>query len=121
MTVRDLYKLGLDGALVVLSGCQTGCTAIGRGDELTGLVRGLVAAGASAVVMSLWLVNDESAEKSMAAFYRSWYKKGSEWWSLAAALRGAQCEMMEGRAHPVFWGPFILLGRPRCSDAAPTS
>ncbi|UCD75507.1 MAG: CHAT domain-containing protein [Phycisphaerales bacterium] len=112
MTVRDLYELNLDGPVVVLSGCDTGCSAVGAGDELTGLVRGFVAAGASALVMSLWTLNDDSAHKIMASAYRRWYiGTMEEKQSLVAALRRAQCDAMKESPHPVLWGPFVYVGR----------
>jgi CHAT domain-containing protein len=112
LTVRDLYELRLDGAVVVLSGCDTGRNIVRAGDELTGFARGFIAAGASAVIMSLWTLNDDSAQKVMAMVYDTWHNAGSEERpSLAAALRKAQCAMISENAHPVLWGPFVHVGR----------
>jgi CHAT domain-containing protein len=30
--------------------------------------------------------------------------------SLSASLRAAQLKMLEERAHPFFWSPFVLVG-----------
>ncbi len=106
MTVRDNYKLRLPQALVTLSACDTGRNVVGTGDELVGLVRSFLAAGASSLVMSLWTVNDESAAIIMTHFYGGWRGGASP----SSALRHAQCIMLEQRPHPAFWAPFILEG-----------
>src|SRR5262249_15522043 len=64
-TVRDAYRLKLDSALVVLSACETGMSAIAAGDEIMGLARGFFSAGAPCLVLSLWTVDDEAAAALM--------------------------------------------------------
>ena len=113
MTVRDLYELKLDGAVVVLSGCDTGRTVVGGGDELVGLVRGFFAAGASALLMTLWPLHDETAENLVASIYNLWQNRGKEAGAapnLAAAVQTAQRRLLQARPHPVFWAPFVLVG-----------
>lgn len=123
MTVRDIASLPLDAGLVTLSGCETGRSVIGAGDELLGLVRAFLAAGAGSVLVSLWTVHDESTAELMTTFYHRMHnidrgdgraKPGAEPRSagatLAATLRHAQREAMERDPHPVHWAPFILVG-----------
>ncbi len=71
LTVLDLYELDLACELVVLSGCGTGLGVVEGGDEQIGLVRGLLYAGAQAVVATLWDAQDESTQRFMQAFYRA--------------------------------------------------
>ncbi len=113
MTVRDLYSLQLNAPLVVLSGCDTAAAVIGQADELIGIIRGFVAAGASALVMSLWTLNDDTAKITVANLYQLWHNgsRGRRM-TLPAALRSAQCEMLKTRPHPVFWAPLVLVGIP---------
>ncbi len=47
LNLYDLYQMQLDAALITLSGCSTGMNVIAPGDELLGLQRGLLYAGAS--------------------------------------------------------------------------
>lgn len=108
LTVRDVYGLHLRASLVTLSGCDTGRTAVGGGDELIGLIRGFFAAGASSLILSLWLVNDESTAELMSDFYDGWRRGASK----PAALRSAQRALLAKRPHPAFWAPFILGGNP---------
>src|SRR5260370_24833374 len=61
--------LPLPVELVVLSGCATGLNVVTPGDELMGLVRGLLQAGAQSLVLSLWDVHDDSTMEFMVEFY----------------------------------------------------
>ncbi len=108
LTVRDNYKLRLPRGLVTLSACNTGRTVVGSGDELMGLIRSFLAAGASSLVVSLWIVNDESAAGIMTDFYGAWQAGATP----SAALRDAQRAMLDRRPHPAFWAPFIMEGSP---------
>jgi len=113
LTARDLFGISLTGAVVVLSGCETGQAAVSGGDEQVGLIQGFFAAGASALVMTLWALHDETAEKLVASLYEFWHnERPGEQRSLAVALRKAQLRVMASHPHPAFWAPFILVGRP---------
>ena len=105
-TVRDAYGLKLDHALVTLSACETGANVVAPGDELIGLARGFFSAGARSVLLSLWMVDDETTDRMMVDFYEE-TRRGS---SLAASLRQAQLKMLNERPHPFFWSPFVLVG-----------
>ncbi|MDQ3411324.1 MAG: CHAT domain-containing protein, partial [Chloroflexota bacterium] len=107
LTAREVYNLRIGAGLVTLSGCDTGRSVIGSGDELIGLMRGFFAAGASSVVMSLWTVNDDSTADLMTAFYNEW-RDGA---SAVSALRTAQLRGLDARRHPAFWAPFLLGGK----------
>ena len=50
LTTLDIFNLRLDASLVTLSACQTGRSVIGGGDELLGLMRSFLAAGAASLV-----------------------------------------------------------------------
>jgi len=82
---------------------------VGRGDELVGLVRGFIAAGAAAVVPSLWTLSDLSAHRIMARTYARWKNEGGRA-TLAGALRSAMIETMQEQPNPVFWAGFVLVG-----------
>ncbi|MEU9702393.1 CHAT domain-containing protein [Streptomyces sp. NPDC047981] len=70
LTVEDFLSVRLDDSLVVVSGCETGAQQHRRGNELIGLTRALLYAGARAVVVSQWAVNDVSTALLMAGLYR---------------------------------------------------
>jgi CHAT domain-containing protein len=107
LTVRDAYDLKLHCALVTLSACETGVSAVAPGDELIGLARGFFAAGSPSLLISLWTVDDDATAELMTEFYKNFRDTGSA----AAALRHAQLSVMETKPHPFFWSPFVLVGR----------
>ncbi len=107
LTVRETYDLNLHCALVTLSACETGVSAVAPGDELIGLARGFFAAGSPSLLLSLWTVDDDATAELMAEFYKNLIETGSP----AAALRHAELSVMKTRHHPFFWSPFVLLGR----------
>ncbi len=108
--VRQLYRLSLAARLVVLSACQSGAGRVQGGDEVIGLVRGFLSAGAHTLLVSLWNVHDESAVHLMADFYRHLTAPGSAPTQPAAALRAAQLAAIEQDQHPYFWAPFLVIG-----------
>lgn len=114
----DVFNLPLDGALVTLSACESGRSVVAGGDELIGLSRGFLYAGAATLVQSLWRVEERSTAELMVAFYgalAAGQPKG-------AALRAAQLALREERgAHPYFWAPFQLIGDHGPLGGAPSS
>jgi CHAT domain-containing protein len=111
LEVYEIYNRGLNLAnadLVVLSACQTDVGELSRGDEIVGLSRALIYAGAPSVVASLWSVSDESTRVLMEEFYTH-LREGM---SKAEALRQAQMEMIasEKYAHPYHWAVFEVVG-----------
>src|SRR5207244_2643370 len=109
LSLFDIYNLKTSASLVTLSGCGTGMSSVIAGDELLGLVRGFLYAGARSLVVSLWDVHDKTTAELMTGFYRS-FAAGN---SLASSLRSAMLAMKEQRSHPYYWAPFILIGEPR--------
>jgi CHAT domain-containing protein len=112
LTVSDIYNLDLAADLVVLSGCDTGTSVVHQGDELIGLTRGFLYAGARALVVSLWAVSDAATADLMRTFYQS-LAGGSD---ACQALRLAQREAMVRNPHPYYWAPFIAWGQ--CTTAS---
>jgi CHAT domain-containing protein len=108
LTVRDTYNLDLKCGLVALSACETGVNEVAPGDELIGLVRGFLSAGAPTLLLSLWTVDDETTPELMVSFYKRLLAGEAP----ARALRAAQLQLMEKQPHPFFWAPFMIAGRP---------
>ena len=106
LTAADAMQLDLKDALVTLSACESGRSTVVPGDEVIGLPRAFLGAGAATVVVSLWLVQDEAAITLMT----HWYNRLSEGMGRAAALRAAQQALRERHPHPYYWAPFVLIG-----------
>lgn len=106
LAVEDIYNLELDASLVTLSACETGLGRDAGGDDLVGLVRGFLYAGARSLVVSLWMVDDEATTRLMTGFYNHWLAGSPK----AQALRQAQLDLMQEVQHPYFWAPLVLVG-----------
>ncbi len=106
LSVHDIYGLRLQADLVALSACQSGRSWLAAGDEVVGLMRGFLHAGASALLVSLWPVDDEATADLMASFYGAARKGLPLHQALAQAMRSAR----EARPHPFHWAPFVLVG-----------
>jgi CHAT domain-containing protein len=91
LRARDLLAMEFHSDLVALSACQSGLSEVTPGDELMGLNRALLVAGARSVVGSLWRVNDLSTSFLMRFFYEGWVTEGL---SKVEALRRAQRRLM---------------------------
>jgi tetratricopeptide (TPR) repeat protein len=106
LSMVDVCNLDLDGALVTLSACETGRSEVLGGDEVVGLSRGFLYAGASTLIQSLWRVEDDTTAELM----RRFYTELGGGCAPAAALRSAQRALLEAGAQFFVWAPFQLLG-----------
>ncbi|MCY7374705.1 MAG: CHAT domain-containing protein [Pyrinomonadaceae bacterium] len=107
LTVRDIAAQKLKAELVTLSACETGLNKIFAGEEILGLARGFLSAGAKSLLLSLWTVNDEATGDLMQKFYEQ-RQTGK---SSAKSLQIAQKNFIERGVHPYFWSPFLLIGK----------
>ena len=101
----EIFDMSLKAQLVVLSGCETGLGKIASGDEIIGLTRGFLYAGAPSVMASLWKVDDNATSLLMTTFYENLPSAGK-----AEALRKAQLKIMQIKKHPYYWSSFFLVG-----------
>jgi CHAT domain-containing protein/tetratricopeptide (TPR) repeat protein len=114
LTTLDIFNLRLKASLVTLSACQTGRNVVGGGDELLGLMRAFLSAGAASLVLTCWAVEDRSTAQLMETFYQ----KLAQGWTKGQALCHAQLQLLRGQdeqegadySHPYFWAPFFLVG-----------
>ncbi len=105
LTVGKLYSMRLDIDLATLSACETGLGKIANGDDVVGLTRGFLFAGASTIVASLWQVDDRATSELMRQFY-----EGLKSMDKREALRLAQLDTKKRYAHPYYWAAFQLTG-----------
>jgi CHAT domain-containing protein len=110
LAAQDVYDLDLHQAsLVTLSACESGLGQVAGGDDVVGLARGFLYAGAASLLVSLWRVADETMTGLMDTFYKKLLAGETK----ALALRGAQRALMTTHPHPYFWAPLALLGSER--------
>lgn len=109
LEVHEVYGLDLNNvSLIVLSGCQTQLGERSQGDDIIGLNRAFLYAGAPTVVASLWSVQDKQTGELMVSFFK-FLRAGK---SKAEALKEAQKEIRAKYPHPYYWAAFVLTGEP---------
>ena len=107
--VGDLFGARLRSSLVTVSACESGLSEITQADELVGLSRAILHAGAAATMLSLWQVADATTCWLMENFY--WHYARNQ----QSKTRGLQLAMQaikaqEEHAHPFYWAPFVVIG-----------
>ena len=138
LTALEIWQTWrLSTELVTLSACETGLSQILRGDEPMGLIRAFLSAGARAVLVTQWPVDDLATFLLMSRFYQylSMEKKpdlsvsllrAQEW--LRKLTKGEAQAILEENSsqppsdwqlippdallfiEPVYWAGFILVG-----------
>jgi CHAT domain-containing protein len=115
LDTADVTNLKLDANLVVLSACNTGGGAAG-GEALSGLARSFFYAGARALMVTQWSVNDQ-VSAYLVADTLSRVHAGVDG-GAAGSLRAAQLALIQGAGHgfpanianPFFWAAFSVIG-----------
>jgi CHAT domain-containing protein len=119
LTLDQILNLKLNADWVVLSACNT-AAGEGEGSEaLSGLGRAFFYAGARSLLVSSWPVDSQASRKLMVDLFQRQSK--DQVISKPQALQQASLAMIEkgmpdekgGKytyAHPLFWGPFTVVG-----------
>lgn len=111
LTASEAATLKLNTDWVLLSACNT-ASPDGEGAEgLSGLTRGFFAAGAKALLVSHWTVDDTAAR--LVPDVIALNRRGL---SRAEALRKASLAVLDDttelKANPYYWAAFTLIGEP---------
>ena len=130
LQMQEILNLKLNARLVTLSACSTARGELINGEGVVGLSRALFYAGTSAVVASLWNVNDASTSKLMGKLFEGLQTKDLP---VDEALRQAKLSLINTRSsgpfaivpdrpstqdllatgsysHPFYWAAFVLIG-----------
>ena len=120
LTSSDVTSMQLDADVVILSACNSGGpNGSTSGESLSGLARSFFYAGARALMVTHWSVNDQAAALLVAGTLQR--LRAGDPLGVAGALRGAQLFLLDGAgkslpaqiAHPFYWAPFALVGEGR--------
>ena len=107
LRLPEVSGLKLNADVVVLSACRTGQGRMHNGEGVSGLARVFLYAGSRGVVCSLWSVDDSATSELMQNMYGR-LKDGEP---TTDALREAKLAMIRDDRPPLFWAPFIHIGR----------
>ncbi|MEM9732395.1 MAG: CHAT domain-containing protein [Pseudomonadota bacterium] len=118
LTANEAAALNLSADLVILSACDTaGSDGTPGAEGLTGLARSFLYAGAKALLVSHWPVDDYAASALTTRLIERMNAGGASntLGGRAAALRHSILALMEdpkarNRAHPRIWAPFVVVG-----------
>jgi len=106
----EIKQLRLNAGLVVLSACETGIGKYQRGEGVVSIGRGFMYAGAPALLMTLWSLNDQSGAIIVEEFYKN-ISKGME---KDEAIRDAKLYYLDNvgsqYTHPFMWAAFVQVG-----------
>jgi CHAT domain-containing protein/tetratricopeptide (TPR) repeat protein len=106
LSLYEVTDLNLKARLVILSACETDRGQLTGGDEIAGLTRTFLQAGAESVVSSLWSVSDESTALLMESLHA--HLRAGE--STPLALRHAELQVRRKFPQPYFWAAFVDTG-----------
>jgi len=119
LKVDTILTMKLDADWVVLSACNTAAGEGEGAEALSGLGRAFFFAGARAILVSSWPVDSEASRKLMTDMFKHYVQdKGI---SKPRALQLASIRILDegapddkeanySYAHPLFWGPFTMVG-----------
>ncbi len=115
LNTSDVTNLHLDADLVVLSACNTGGGEAG-GEALSGLARSFFYAGARALMVTQWSVNDQVSAYLVADTLNRFHSGADG--GAAGSLRAAQLALIASAgngspaalANPFFWAAFAVIG-----------
>jgi len=109
LTASEVMDLNFSKTkLVVLSACETGRGQVEVGEGVFGLQRAFLMAGANAIILSLFKVDDEATRLLMLKFYEKFLTNGSDY---RKAFREAKQELRNSKEFnsPIYWGAFIMI------------
>ena len=88
--------------------CETGRAEATHGNEILGMVRALIYAGAGTLVLSRWKVDSAATSLWMQSFYQA---AASTTMPEAARMALMKVKSNPSYGHPYYWAAFTMTGR----------
>ncbi len=109
LTASEVATMNINSPLFILSACETGRGESKVGEGVYGLQSAFLLAGADALLMSLFKVDDNATQELMRIFYKKWRETGDK----RIAIREAKRELRQNPKYedPIYWGAFVMIGR----------
>lgn len=105
LTAHSLFENPIPAQTVIMSACATGMGKIMSGDDLLGLSRSFYLGGATAILSSLWPIEDDGTKLFMETFHRQ-----AQGGSYGNAWLAARNVLKQQGLPPSVYGAFILGG-----------
>ena len=107
LTMKDVLKAQIRARLVVLSCCHSARGEV-KPEGVVGIARAFLGAGARAVLVSLWAIDDKATMEFMKVFYQHLVHGRSA----SEALNKAMKSLRESDRFSAvkYWAPFVLIG-----------
>ena len=113
LRMGEIANLDIKADLVTLSACDTGLGKLFGGEGVVGLTQSFLIAGANAVSVSLWRVEDESTSRFMVSMYGMAQDKDIKYVDAMTEVkrRFISGDLGERYKAPYYWAPFVYYGR----------
>jgi len=106
LSTHDVRNKEWEGAVVVLSACDSAAGRVLGGEEPLGMTRAFLESGASAVIGSLWPLRDDDAARFFSRFY-GYIEQGQD---LRSALSHTQRSLYAEGVPAEAWAGVVLAG-----------
>ena len=112
LTASDVAGLRLNARWVILSACNTGSGREDGAAGYSGLAKAFMQAGAQSLMVSLWPVRDDIADRLSVDTVRRNVSGTSQPQALRKAILSLMADdSVAGSANPAIWAPFSLVVR----------
>lgn len=109
LTSAEMFGLPLmKDSMVVLSACESGQARATHANDVIGMTRALLYAGANTVILSSWKIESSASSLWMQTFYREAQTKPV---TEAARLALIAVKARPEYKHPRYWAPFVITGK----------
>ncbi len=113
-TARDILDLDFSGMIVSLAACSSGVIEADISDGVSGVIRSLLFAGATSIIVSLWDVESSTTQSLMCRIYEKVMNREEGAVTISEAFCEAQREVLKDIGSNyndmLRWAPYILIG-----------